>query len=82
MERWGEFWRRIWFLFRENGFNQEMEEEIRFHLDRKAEQNVGRGMSDDEAGYAAPDGLAMLRCSRRRRARRGAGALSIISHRM
>lgn len=42
MERWGELWRRIWFLVRQNRFNQEMEEEIRFHLDRKTEQNSAR----------------------------------------
>jgi hypothetical protein len=53
MERLGELWRRIWFLLREDRFNKEMEEEIRFHLDSKTEQNVDHGMSDDEAGYAA-----------------------------
>jgi len=53
MERLGELGRRIWFLLRGNRFNAEMEEEIRFHLDRKAEQNLDGGMSADEARYAS-----------------------------
>jgi hypothetical protein len=47
-----ELWRRIWFMLRGNRFNKEMEEEIRFHLDSKTEQNVDGEMSEGEAGYA------------------------------
>jgi putative ABC transport system permease protein len=53
MERLGELWRRLLFLFRGSRFNREMEEEIRFHLESKTQQNREHGMDADEATYAA-----------------------------
>jgi len=53
MERLRELRRRLWFLFRGSQFSDEMEEEMRFHLERKTEQNRISGMSADEARYAA-----------------------------
>jgi predicted permease len=53
MERLGELVRRLQFFFRGSRFNREMEEEIRFHLESRKEENRSRGMSADEAQYAA-----------------------------
>lgn len=53
MERLGEIWRRLLFLFSRSRFNREMEEELRFHLESRAEQNRESGMDAGEAGYAA-----------------------------
>ncbi len=53
MERLGELWRRFLFFFHRDRFNREMEEEIRFHLESRTEQNRDNGMDTDEAGYAA-----------------------------
>jgi predicted permease len=36
MERLGEVWRRLMFLFRRRQFDRDLEEEMRFHLDMKA----------------------------------------------
>jgi putative ABC transport system permease protein len=40
-------------LFRKNRAEQEMDDELRFHLEKQTEQNVARGMSAEEARYAA-----------------------------
>ncbi|HET9179385.1 MAG TPA: ABC transporter permease [Terriglobia bacterium] len=40
-------------LFRKNRAEQEMDDELRFHLEKQTEQNVARGMSAQEARYAA-----------------------------
>jgi putative ABC transport system permease protein len=53
MERLGELWRRLLFLFQGSRFNREMEEEIRFHLESKTERIRESGISADEARYAA-----------------------------
>jgi putative ABC transport system permease protein len=53
METLGEWARRILYLFHRNRFNSEMEEEMRFHLERRAEENRNRGMAAEEAGFAA-----------------------------
>jgi predicted permease len=53
MERMGELWRRFLFLLHGSRFNHEMEEEMSFHLESKAEENRESGMSADEARYAA-----------------------------
>src|SRR6266508_2056815 len=45
--------RRILFYFRRDRFDQEMEEEMKFHLEKKAEANLTAGMSPDEAHYTA-----------------------------
>ena len=42
-------WRRVRFLFRGDQMEREMERELRFHLEREAEENMRRGMSGEEA---------------------------------
>ena len=53
MEGPGELWRRFLFLFGRSRFKREMEEELRFHLESRAERNRAEGMDGDEANYAA-----------------------------
>ncbi|HEU0179045.1 MAG TPA: ABC transporter permease [Blastocatellia bacterium] len=45
--------RRILFYFRRDRFDRELEEEMKFHLEMKAEANLTAGMSMEEAHYAA-----------------------------
>ena len=40
-------------LFRKKRAEQELDDELRFHLERQIEQNVANGMSAEEARYAA-----------------------------
>jgi len=40
-------------LFHKNRAEQDMDDELRFHLDQQIEQNIAQGMSADEARYAA-----------------------------
>jgi len=53
MEGPGELWRRLLFLLGRGRFNREMEVEMRFHLESRAERNRAEGMDGDEANYAA-----------------------------
>jgi predicted permease len=53
MEGPGELWRRLLFLLDRGRFNREMEEEMRFHLESRAERSRAEGMDGDEASYAA-----------------------------
>ncbi|MDQ3917434.1 MAG: ABC transporter permease, partial [Acidobacteriota bacterium] len=53
MQRLAELWRRVLFLLRRERFDREMSEEMRFHLEMKAEENVEGGMTPEEALYAA-----------------------------
>jgi putative ABC transport system permease protein len=53
MESLGELWRRLLFLFNRGRFNREMEEEVRFHLESRANENRGSGMGTNEAVFAA-----------------------------
>src|SRR5262249_25062817 len=46
-------WRRLLFYARRNRFDRELDEEMRFHLEMKAEENLAAGTSPDEARYAA-----------------------------
>lgn len=48
-----ELWRRLLFLFRRGRFDRDLEEEMRFHLEMKAQQNREGGMDPEEARYAA-----------------------------
>ena len=48
-----ELWRRLRVLFRRDGFDRELEEEMQFHLEMQAEENREAGMREDEARYAA-----------------------------
>src|SRR5689334_24477582 len=40
-------------LFRKHHAEQEMDDELRFHLEKQIEQNLARGMSVEQARYAA-----------------------------
>src|SRR5688572_19222595 len=40
-------------LFRKAEMERELDEELRFHLEKEAEQNLARGMSPEEARLAA-----------------------------
>src|SRR6266498_1886537 len=53
MERIAQFWRRLLFYLWREQFDRELEEEMRFHLEMKAEENLAAGTSPDEARYAA-----------------------------
>lgn len=44
-------------LFRRSHLDREMDEELRAHLEHEIEQNIRRGMSPREAGYAAQRAL-------------------------
>ncbi|HEX5081916.1 MAG TPA: permease prefix domain 1-containing protein [Blastocatellia bacterium] len=48
-----QLWRRLLFYFRRDRFDNELEEEMRFHLEMKVEENLADGVSPEEAGYAA-----------------------------
>jgi hypothetical protein len=48
-----QLWRRLLFYWRRNQFDRELEEEMRFHLEMKAKENLSAGMSSEEARYAA-----------------------------
>jgi hypothetical protein len=44
---------RLRSLFRRNAVERELDDEIRYHLERQIEQNLTKGMSAKEARYAA-----------------------------
>jgi predicted permease len=48
---------RVRSLFAKDRLEQELDEEVRFHLEKEIEQNVERGMSPEEARYAALRGF-------------------------
>jgi predicted permease len=48
-----QLWRRLLFYLRREQFDRELDEEMRFHLEMKAEENLTAGISPDEARYAA-----------------------------
>ncbi len=48
-----QLWRRLLFYARRERFDRELEEEMRFHLEMKAEENLVGGASPEEAQYAA-----------------------------
>jgi putative ABC transport system permease protein len=48
-----EFVRRLRALFRKEELNQELSEELAFHLETQIEQNIAAGMSPKQARYAA-----------------------------
>src|SRR5437867_12521390 len=49
--------RRLRSLFLGSRFEPEMDEELRFHLERQIEDNIKAGMSPQEARYAARRGF-------------------------
>jgi putative ABC transport system permease protein len=48
-----QLWRRLLFYVRRDRFDRELEEEMRFHLELKVEENRAAGISPEEARYAA-----------------------------
>src|SRR5262245_33279619 len=52
-DKFSQLWRRLLFYKRRGRFDRELEEEIRFHLEMKAEENLAAGKSPEEARYAA-----------------------------
>jgi hypothetical protein len=53
MDKLSQLWRRLLFYVRRDRFDRELEEEMRFHLEMKAEENLAGGISPEEARYAA-----------------------------
>ncbi|HEX5085632.1 MAG TPA: ABC transporter permease, partial [Blastocatellia bacterium] len=53
MDNLSELWRRLLFYLQRDRFDRELEEEMRFHLKMKAEENLAAGISPEEARYAA-----------------------------
>ena len=53
LDKLSQLWRRLLFYVRRDKFDRELEEEMRFHLEMKAEENLAAGKSPDEARLAA-----------------------------
>src|SRR5215510_3704664 len=53
MDKLSQLWRRLLFYARRDRFDRELEEEMRFHLEMKAQENAEAGMERLEARYAA-----------------------------
>ena len=53
MPQFGQFWRKINFLLVRNQMERELQEEMRFHAQLKAEKNLGKGMDAVEAHFTA-----------------------------
>jgi predicted permease len=53
MDKLSQLWRRLFFYLRGDRFDRELEEEMRFHLEMKAEENLTAGISPEESQYAA-----------------------------
>ena len=47
------FFRRLRALFRKEELDQELSDELAFHLEKQIEQNIAAGMNAEEARYAA-----------------------------
>jgi predicted permease len=52
-DKLSQLWRRLLFYLRRDQFDRELEEEMRFHLEMKAEENLAASVSTEEARYAA-----------------------------
>jgi putative ABC transport system permease protein len=53
MDKLSQLWRRLLFYVRRDQFDRELEEEMRFHMEMKAQENAEAGMEPLEARYAA-----------------------------
>jgi hypothetical protein len=53
LDELSQLWRRLLFYLRRDRFDRELEEEMRFHLEMKAQENAEAGMGTMEAQYAA-----------------------------
>src|SRR5215510_4204923 len=52
-DKLSQLWRRLLFYVRRGRFDRELEEEMRFHLEMKEEENLAAGISPEEARYEA-----------------------------
>jgi putative ABC transport system permease protein len=52
-DKLSQLWRRLLFYLRRDQFGRELEEEMRFHLEMRAQENTEAGMKSEEARYAA-----------------------------
>src|SRR5258708_40166611 len=43
------FFRRVWFLWRRERLDRDLQEEMRHHLELKIQENLAAGMAEDEA---------------------------------
>src|SRR5262245_21164931 len=53
MDKLSQLWHRLLFYFRRDRFDRELEEEMRFHLELKAEEKFAEGIAPEEAWYEA-----------------------------
>jgi predicted permease len=53
MDKLSQLWRKLLFYARRDRFDRELEEEMRFHLEMKAQENAEAGMKLEEARYEA-----------------------------
>jgi len=53
MDKLSQLWRRLLYYLRREKFDRELDEEMQLHLEMKAEENLGAGMSPEEARYTA-----------------------------
>src|SRR5262247_3387973 len=53
MDKLSQLWRKLLFYLRRDRFDRELEEEMRFHLEMKMEENFAAGTSLEESRYAA-----------------------------
>jgi predicted permease len=53
VDKLSQLWRRLLFYARRDQFDSDLEEEMRFHLEMKAQENAEAGMRPEEARYAA-----------------------------
>src|SRR5215470_8655123 len=53
MDKLLQLWRKLFFYLRRDQFDRELEEEMRFHLEMKAQENAEAGMEPEEARHAA-----------------------------
>jgi putative ABC transport system permease protein len=60
MAKLSELWRRTVFIFRRGKMDRELAEELRQHVELKTRQNIAKGMSEEEARYAAQRQLGNL----------------------
>jgi predicted permease len=52
-DKLSQLWRRLLFYMPRDRFDRELEEEMRFHPEMKAEENLAAGISPEEARYSA-----------------------------
>src|SRR5262249_541864 len=53
MDKFTQIWKRLFYHWRRDRFDSELEEEMRFHIEKKIEDNIAAGMSSSSARFAA-----------------------------